>query len=690
MLLASLWVACSAPPGARPAPTATSDLPRRLDDARFSAAAVQGLAADRGVAAYAGRWPTDGLPGADERRVHVPADGAPARGAAEPLVTIVVFSDFECPFCSRLNPTLGRLLESHPDDVRVVFRQFPLPMHRHAEDAAEAALEAFAQRGDAGFWEMHDLIFANQRALERPDLERYAQGAGLDVHRFARALDEGAYEAAVDADVAMGRQAGVRGTPAFFLNGRVLVGAQPFELVDAVVREEIALARAAMDAGVPRHHLYAAAMAAVSRTAAVDRARAAPREPPRPEPPRRPERREPPEDTVYHVPIEGSPARGPRTALVTIVELGDVECPFCERVQGTLSELRERYGSDLRIVWKHNPLPFHSNALPAAMALEEARAQRGERAFWRMHDLLFENRSELDREHLEEYARAVGLNVRRFRRALDEERHRDVIERDVALARRLGATGTPTFFVNGVKLRGAQPLERFVERVDERLADARARLARGTRRQDLYEAVIADGLADVESWREGQRRPVAISVPEGAPWRGARDGVVTIQVFSDFECPFCARVRPTVERLLDEYPSQVRLVWRNLPLPMHDHAELAAEAAMEVYAQGGNDAFWAFHDLLFDHQRALSPDDLEGYAEQLGALDMVRFREALRDHRHRGAIEADVEAARATGEGLGTPAFLIGGRVVQGAQPYEVFRDAVERALEPDGNADGG
>ena len=671
--------ACSRP---QPAQTPTGD--QALEDGIAQVVAggeqAQELAAEGGAAASPGLWPTDGSdrPGSDAARVRVPAAEAPARGASEPLVTVVVFSDFQCPFCTRLNPTLERLIRDNPEDVRVVFRHFPLPFHQQALPAAEAAMEVYRQGGDEKFWAYHDLLFQNQRALSPPDLERYARSVGADPAGVRMALDTNVHRDRVQRDMAMGRRAGVTGTPTVFINGRELVGARPYDHFAAIVSEEKELARAAMDNGVPRAHLYAAVLSAASdeppeeeQPARVDRV---PSEPDR----RRPE---PPADAVFHVPVGDSPTQGRARALVTIVEFADVECPFCDRVRPTLESLRQRYGNDVRLVWKHNPLPFHTNAMPAAIALEEARAQGGDRAFWRLQELLFDNQQALERDDLLRYGEEAGLDVDRLRTALDEERHRERIENDVALARRVGATGTPSFFINGVKLTGAQPLERFTERVDERLADARARLREGTPRRRLYASIIDDGIQDIDAWRREHEDDPLLTVPGHAPTRGAQNAPVTIHLFSDFECPFCGRVRPQLERILEEYEGRVRLVWRHYPLSMHPHAEPAAEAAVEVHAQGGNEAFWAYHELLFDNQQSLERADLERYAQQVGGVDMVRFRNALDSHRHRAVINADMEAARALGR-IGTPTLVIGSEVVQGAQPFEVLRDAVERQLD--------
>ena len=132
---------------------------------------------------------------------------------------------------------------------------------------------------------------------------------------------------------------------------------------------------------------------------------------------------------------------------------------------------------------------------------------------------------------------------------------------------------------------------------------------------------------------------------------------------------------------MQQYGNQVRFVWRNYPLPFHQDAHLAAEAAMEVFAQRGDAGFWAYHDLLFANQRALGRAQLETYAQQVGGVDMGRFRAALDGRTHQAAVDADIQAVTAAGARIGTPSFFINGRLVQGAQPFEAFRTAIDREL---------
>ena len=170
-----------------------------------------------------------------------------------------------------------------------------------------------------------------------------------------------------------------------------------------------------------------------------------------------------------------------------------------------------------------------------------------------------------------------------------------------------------------------------------------------------------------------------------APKRGAASAKVTALVCSDFECPFCARLKPTLDELEENYGELLHIEWRNCPLPFHEHALPAAEAAMEVFAQAGDKGFWAYHDLLFAHQESLEASKLVEYASSIPGVDGAKVAAALDDHRHVERVANDLRAISESGAasgGFGTPATFINGRLIAGAQPYEAFEDAVERALQ--------
>ncbi len=169
-------------------------------------------------------------------RFEVAADG-PALGPADAPITIVEFSDFQCPYCERANNVVKQVRARYPDSVRVVYRQFPLEsIHPQARGAAEASLCAADQER---FWDYHDKLFANSKQLGSEDLLRYASELELDVARFEQCVEERTHRERVDADVEVGMDLGVSGTPAFFVNGIMLSGAKPIESFSEVIEAEL-------------------------------------------------------------------------------------------------------------------------------------------------------------------------------------------------------------------------------------------------------------------------------------------------------------------------------------------------------------------------------------------------------------------------------------------------------------------
>ena len=205
---------------------------------------------------------------------------------------------------------------------------------------------------------------------------------------------------------------------------------------------------------------------------------------------------------VYSVPVDGAPMRGPADAWVTVVEFADFQCKFCGDVAATLGEVERTFGRAVRLVYRHNPLSFHARAWPAAKAAVCAQAQN---KFWPLHDKLFANTQALGARDpqslgrgagmsdadLEGLAKAAGARVEAFKACLADPATKARIDEDQALALRLGARGTPAFFVNGRFLGGAQPFAKFKALIDEELARAKAS---GTPRADYYaRAVVAAG-----------------------------------------------------------------------------------------------------------------------------------------------------------------------------------------------------
>ena len=593
-------------------------------------------------------------------------DQDPYIGSDDPLVTIVEFSDFQCPFCSKFGDMLHEVAKdpAYAKDLRVVFKQFPLPMHKDAQMGSEAALAAHEQ---GKFWEFHDLLFKNQKAMTRADVEKYAEELKLDMTKFKEALDKGTYKTKVTADLDMGKQFGVRGTPSFFINGKWQRGApRAIEGLKKLIDDEKLVAEQLIKDGSKREEIYARIM-----KAAKDK---------RTEPPaeNKPRPGQPDPAVNYAVPVDGRPSFGPADALVTIVEYSDFQCPFCSRVNPTMKQIKDTYPKDVRIVFRQLPLSFHDRARPAAKA-SLAAAQQGK--FWEMHDSLFVNQKALDDKSLETYASQIpGLDIEKWKKDLADPKLEQMVKEDEAVAAKFGAGGTPAFFVNGRFLSGAQPFEQFDALIKEEKAKAEKFIAEKKVAKDkAYEEMIKG----FETELKVQPAPPAADFKrrdvntKGLAGKGnLKNPKITIVECSDFDCPFCKRGADTVTQIVKEYGDKVAVYFRNYPLPMHKMAEPAHRAAIAAQNQG---KFWEMHDLLFADKTKRSDEDFKGFAKQIN-LDMTKFERDYGDAATAQRVKDDMAECSKL-EVRGAPGFLINGRLLSGAQPFERFKAVFEEEL---------
>lgn len=399
----------------------------------------------------------------------VPVGSSPLVGPVAAPITIVVWSDFACGYCYRVQFTLDSLERLYPGQLRWVHRT--LPLDEEVTLAAEAALAAGAQ---GRFKPMSDRIYAVGGRVDRPAAELIARELGLDMVRFRADLDTKVHRTALEADVKDAIVLGVTGTPAFFINGRAVAGNQPLRVFATVVDEE--LARAARTPGG-----YDALVGTGMISADTPKPAATPFELD--------------SKQTYRVGL-GLPGHqsGPDTALVTIVAWGDFQCPFCARMAPALAHAREKYGDDVRVIYRHLAMRFHRHAQLAAEAAVVA-ANQGK--FWAFHDRLFAANGQLTRLDLETYAKEVGIDLAVFRAALDDRRYRDVVAAETADAEALGVDGTPTIFVNGTPVIGSRNAADLDKIIDDHLAQAHTALQGGIAAGDLY-ALFMSGARGVE------------------------------------------------------------------------------------------------------------------------------------------------------------------------------------------------
>ncbi len=371
------------------------------------------------------------------------------------------------------------------------------------------------------------------------------------------------------------------------------------------------------------------------------------------------------------VPIDGLPAYGDERAFVTIVAFVDHECPYCAKVHGTIEALRESYGARLRLVIAPRPLPMHEHAEAAARAFLAAdRLGKGEA----MNARLFSGRHPLDEAAIRDAAKSAGLDLDAFDAARADKSTETALQRSLALASKVGASGTPTFYIDGRRVTGARPFGELKKIVEEELSITEDLLARGVAPGDVYATLMKDAKELVPEPTPVSDDVVSVAIGD-APIRGPANAKATVVLFSDFECPYCVKVEGTLRELEAAHKGDVRIVFKHRPLPMHEHARLAAKASIAAERQG---KFWPYHDVLVAHRDALDRASLDRYAKEVG-LDLARFARDIDDPSTEARLAAD-EAQASALDVKGTPTLFVDGRRVTGAQPLATFEAAARLA----------
>ena len=353
-------------------------------------------------------------PSVDAKLMQKIADGRTARGVKNAPLTLVEFTDFQCPFCAASVPPLKALLEARGNEVRIVYRALPLDFHPQANLAAEAAFAAGAQ---GKFWEMHDVLFANQHALSREDLNRYAEQLGLNMSAFRNALETHRFAADIAEDRALGEKAGVTGTPAFFLNGEIVEGARSLPELTAWVDSH-------------------AGNAALTNNVAD-----AP--------------------SAQNFVVAGDSGK----SLVTLTWFSDVRSVSAIAQAKLIRALMARGKGKMQIVFKPFPSAGRPDSEVAAAAL--IAAQRSGK-FWEMYDALAERRDVLDEGKLFTVASSIALNPTSFISSLEAAKA-EVISQTEDASRR-GILGSPVIFLNRTRVDGLQREAFYTAILDRELA----------------------------------------------------------------------------------------------------------------------------------------------------------------------------------------------------------------------------
>jgi protein-disulfide isomerase len=392
-----------------------------------------------------------GHEGGEVVRANVDVKDSPSKGDDTAKVVIVEYSDFQCPFCKKFyDQTLSQIQSTYVDTgkVKFVYKHYPLSFHSEAEPASLAS-ECANEQGK--FWEYHDLIFDNQGQLSSSIYSTWAEQLGLDVDQFNECFESKKYLDKVQKEFSEGQSKGITGTPGFLINGRLVSGAQPFSSFEQIIEEELgnrettttgstaANIPSAGGCGIPSGGSAPAAPTVVAPSGPIQ------------------------------VNEDGDPFLGDENAPVVVVSFEDYQCPFCKRAfDDTFPQLKSEYidTGKVKFVYRDYPLSFHPDAQKSAEAAECAGDQD---KYWEMHDLIFNNQQSLSVDNLKGYASQLGLDSTTFDGCLDSREKTSEVQNDFSEGQSYGVTGTPTYFINGNKLVGAQHYSAFKTLIDQEL-----------------------------------------------------------------------------------------------------------------------------------------------------------------------------------------------------------------------------
>jgi protein-disulfide isomerase len=396
--------------------------------------------------------------------------------------------------------------------------------------------------------------------------------------------------------------------------------------------------------------------------------------------------------------VEGHPlpVRGSNLAVVEIVEVSDFECPYCAKAQAALKEVMRRYPAQVRQVFLHHPLPFHDQALQAALATTTAQKSG---KFWEMADTFFLEQADLSTQHTRRVAQRNDIALEALNEGMKSPETQAFIESSKQIGIALGVTGTPAFFINGTMIRGAKPFASFQKIIDIEIAmagkapmtaeTAAAYRQRRTKTNNVeLHAYLYAGKAAPEAGDEATRAKSGPSpgdddeplfkatIRPDDPFQGDRSkALVTLVSFVGYQCSYSRTLMGVLSDLKAHYGDELGLVLKHLPLSIHPLGREAAVTALCANAQG---KFWELNQALFSDNQ-LSPAAVLGKAQSRG-LDLKALKVCTDAGETRARIQEDGVLAQTVGA-RGTPTTFINGRQVVGAIPAKDLKAIIEAEL---------
>lgn len=393
---------------------------------------------------------------------------------------------------------------------------------------------------------------------------------------------------------------------------------------------------------------------------------------------------------ISPLPIGTSASKGPKVAPVTMVIISDFQCYYCSKSAPIVDALVKANPHTLRVVFKHLPLAFHRQAKQAAWAAEAARRQN---AFWRMHDKLyagyktFKQVGDMD-ALMVQYARDLGLDVTKFKKDYKDKAIRNIVKADMRLAASLGVRGTPTFFINGIKISGAKKQNSIQLVIDDELKKANQAIKRGVKLPDVYTYMSAKNLQRPVTIQRGKivvppAKAVQVPVYSHNPVKGnAKNALVTVVVFSNVQTASNTKVAQAINKLLTaDKKKHVRVIFKHKVHNRYKNARMAHKGLLAAHQQR---KFWAlYEDLSSNLYKWSRSKDLEGYlktrASKLG-LNADQFQNDLQNPTLLGDLNEDQTLAKRLKANATTTIFVNGVKLASTQELDSTVADQIKLA----------
>lgn len=597
------------------------------------------------------------------RRYNVIPGTSPAKGKDGAAVTIIVFSDFECPFCKKAAKEIKMLQKKNSDHLRVVFKNFPINRHRYSLLAAKAGVAAQNQNA---FWQMHDILFAKSKEITLENVFKWAENLKLDIDKFKADLNSEDTLNRLRKDKEEAVRFGLRGTPYIFVNGIITQG-----LIEPTVKKEFINAEKLKNQGVKNifDTLMKDALNKYEKKAPGVNAPKIPKD-------------------IFKIPPAGSLVYGNIDAPITILAFVDFEGKLSKTFFETAEDLSKLYSKEIRFYVISHPLSYHKKGAKISKLFYAADSFGKTRE---IYELIYKEQinwtnSDTPLDFLVKKSATIGLETEKLIKKMNSTSTQNMISKDREVASKLQIRTAPAIFINGRFVPGAMPIQTFKNVIAEELKRAKPFILKGLKGNTLYRELIKEGKPSLVSKKPlpATNKLAKIAMHGYEACIGDKNAPVTIIEFSELQCPYCKRASSIVNSVIEQYKGNVKLCFKHRPLAMHSNAKQISLYLIAIKNLYGDAKFFETLNLLFKTQNEWNKTSDETFFKkrftQIG-MNWNKIKKVSKSSKAEEILQKDTVEASKVGV-RGVPVFFVNGLKITGARPKNVFTNIIDKLIE--------